>query len=114
MARPVARADSTRDQAVGGGGIGNAQQGFGEAEKQNSLLARQAIFVQKGIDAATFPAAGTRRLDEPGGKGFDAVSFRDAEARLCDQRLDQRTFLGQQVSIDRCAVWQLFWPVGGS
>ena len=95
MARPVARADSARDQAVGSCGIGNAQQGFGEAEQQNPLLAGQPIFVQKGIDAATFPAAGTRRLDEPDGKRFDAVSFRGAEARLCDERLDQRIFLGQ-------------------
>src|SRR5262245_2192425 len=107
MARPVARADSVRDQAVGGGGIGNAQKGFGEAEQQNPLLAGQAIFVQKGIYAATFPAAGTRRLDEPGGKGFDAVSFRGAEARLCDERLDERTFLGQRGSIERRAVWQV-------
>ena len=64
MARPVARADRARDQAVGGGGIGNAQQRLGEAEQQHPLLARQAIFVQEKIDPAALRAAFPRRLDQ--------------------------------------------------
>ena len=53
MPPPIAAADGSGDQPVRRGGVGNAQQRFGEAEQQHALAARQPIFMQEGIDAAS-------------------------------------------------------------
>ena len=107
MARPVAQPDGAGDQPVGGGRVGNAQQRLGEAEQKHPLLARQPIFVQEGIDTAALGAAFTRRLDQAQGQGLDVAAILGAEARLGDQRLDQRPFLGKQRLADRRTARQL-------
>ncbi len=52
MPSPIAAADSSGDQAVGGGGVGDAQQSLGKAEQQHAFAAGQTKFMQEGIDAA--------------------------------------------------------------
>ena len=107
MARPVAQADRAGDQPVRGGGVGNAQQRLGQAEQKHSLLARQPIFMQKGIDPAALRAAFAHRLDQAQGQHLDATAILGAEARLSNQGLDHRSFLGKQRLADRRTAWQL-------
>ena len=107
MALPVADADRAGDQAVRRGGIGNAQQGFGEAEQQHPLLARQPIFGEEGIDPAGLAPPGPRRLDQTHGDRRDARLLRLAEAGLVDERRDQGVLVGEQGFADRLAAWQL-------
>ncbi len=107
MARPVAQADRAGDQPVRGGSVGDAQQRLGQAQQKHPLLARQPIFMQEGIDTAALRAALPRRLDEAQGQGLDVAAILGTEARLGDQHLDQRPFLGKQRLADRRTAWQL-------
>ncbi len=61
----VALADLVLDQPVGGGGIGHAQQRFGQHHQRQALAGRQRIFAQQLLDAAepARPASGSPRSD---------------------------------------------------
>jgi hypothetical protein len=63
MGTPVTRRDLVADQRIARAGIGDAQQRFGEAHQRHALLARQRIFPNQTLDAAS---AGLRpkRLDQ--------------------------------------------------
>ena len=57
--RPVAGRELVLDQAVGGGGVGHAQQRLGQHHQREALLGRERIGVQEILDAAE--AARARR-----------------------------------------------------
>ena len=50
MALPVTAADLVADEAIGGGGVGHAQQRFCEAHQHHAFLAGKRIFLREGID----------------------------------------------------------------
>ena len=106
MALPVARADGAGDQAVRRGGVGDAQQRLGEAEQEDTFLARQPILGEEGIDPAGLPPPGPRRLDQAHGDRLDALPLGVAETGLVDERRDQSVFVGEQGFADRLAAWQ--------
>ena len=86
MPRPIAAADGAGDQPVGGGGVGNAQQRLGEAEQQHAFAARQPIFMQEGIDAASLVPPCPRREHEPFGEPRDLALLLLAASRACSIR----------------------------
>ena len=90
MASPIAAADRTGNQPVGGLGVRNAEQPLGETEQEYPLLARQPVFVEEGIDAPRLAPPSPRGLDEPTREQLDPALLALAHARLLDQRLDQR------------------------
>ncbi len=70
---PAAGGKLVFDQPVGGGGVGNAQQRFGQHHERQAFLGRQRIGVQKVLDATQSNAAGADRLDQPPGARIDAA-----------------------------------------
>ena len=52
MLLPVAGHDLVADQLVGGVGIRDAQQGFGEAHEHHAFLGGQVVLAQEFLDAA--------------------------------------------------------------
>ncbi len=96
MPPPVARADGAGDQPVGGGGVGDAQQGLGKAEQQHALAAGQAIFMQEGIDTAGFAPPFPRCEHEFLGDARYFALLVLAHPRAIDQCRDKRLFVGEQ------------------
>ena len=84
------------DQPVSGGGVGNAQQCLGEAEQQHAFAARQAIFMQEGIDAARLVPACARHEHKLFGKLRDLALLLLAAAGLVDQGHDKIVFISEQ------------------
>ena len=62
--RPIGMAELVFDQPIGGRGIGNAQQRFGEHHQGKALFGRKRIFAQNIFDAAE-GGAGPDRGNEP-------------------------------------------------
>jgi hypothetical protein len=54
-ALPIPRADLVADQCVARRVVGDSQQGLGETHQRHALLARQRVFVDQTLDAATLP-----------------------------------------------------------
>jgi len=61
VACPFAMGDLVADQGIAGGGIGDAQQGLGEAHQGHPLLRRQCVLLQQALHQAG-PATGTLAL----------------------------------------------------
>ena len=69
---PVAARQLVADQRVGGGGVGNAQQRFGDAHQQHAFGRRKVVLLQERLDAALRLPFAAHRLDP--------------RARLCGDR----------------------------
>ena len=73
MALPVALADLVGNQAVGGGGVGDAQQGFCQAHQRNAFFRGQRKLVHQRVDAgragAFFAHARHQAVRQRGGVG---------------------------------------------
>ena len=65
MITPVDPGQLVVDQRVGGGGIGHAQQSFGEAHQRDAFIGAEPVGLQKGIEPAGFVFA--RALHQPRG-----------------------------------------------
>ena len=95
---PVAAANLVGNQLVLGVGIGNAQQGLGQTHQHDPLLAGEGIFMHEFIDTPALAAAGTDRVDQPAGDGFNirplASRNRARSMRLCTS------------SVSSIRVWQ--------
>ena len=96
MPSPIAAADGSGDQPVGGGGIGDAQQSLGKAEQQHAFAAGQTIFMQEGVDTAGFAPPFPRREHQPFGNGRDLAPLVLARPSARDQRRDKRLFVAEQ------------------
>ncbi len=72
MRRPVRRPQLVADQAVGGLGVGDAQQRLGETHEDDALAAGQAEFLEKGVEPALPIALGPHRDYQAPGQRLDA------------------------------------------
>jgi hypothetical protein len=91
---PVAVADLVADQRVARGGIGNAQQGLGQAHQRHALLRAEREFLQQALHQ-TGAAAGARTLAHTAG---------DTQGqRMCGRGLGWR----------QCRLGQECWQHGG-
>ena len=72
MAGPGRTADLFLDQAVGGLGIGNAQQGLGQAHQGNALMARQPVFLEEALQPRLLFPPSPDGAHQAAGPGIDA------------------------------------------
>ena len=74
MPSPIGLGQPVVDQTFGGLGVGNAEQGLGQAHKNHAFSIRQFVFMQEGIQGSVsgplFPAV----LDQTAG-GFGNAGF---------------------------------------
>ena len=93
VARPVAGPQLVANQPVACVPVGNPQQGFRQAHEDHPFLARQTVFVEKGIETARF--ARPHRLDQPSRRGSDAPLGVAIEPGFGGQRLDGGGFVSR-------------------
>ena len=86
MLLPVSGGDTVLDQCIGGGGIRDAQQCFGETEQRHAFGGAEAVLGEEVGDIGTRPVRGARGANEGAGAGIDAVA--DLGRECCD--LQQR------------------------
>ena len=96
MGFPLGAAELIGDQAVGGLGVGHAQQGFGKTHQSNAFRRRQFVFLQEIVDAAEAPARCAHALDKPLGARADGVAVALLERDLSHQRFDTRGLIAAQ------------------
>ena len=97
MGAPVAGRELVANERVAGGGVGNAQQGLGEAHQRHALLARERIFVDEALDAAR-PGLGPEPRGEGARERLDALGLIGGKGRKVDER---RHALGFRATIRR-------------
>ena len=73
---PVSLADLVADEAVGGRGVGNSQQRFGEAHERHPLLAGERELLHQVIDAACAAALPAYRGDQRARAGANPCRIR--------------------------------------
>ena len=84
-ARPVAGRELVLDQAVGGGGVGHAQQRLGQHHQGEALLGGERIGMQEILDAAEPAGPAADAFDQPGGTGVDPRFGRGRPRRLSQE-----------------------------
>jgi hypothetical protein len=83
---PVAVGELVADQAVGGGLVGHAQQGLGQAHQRHAFLAGEREFLHQGVDAGRARARGAQADDEVVGEGAHGFAQGRGEAGGLDER----------------------------
>ena len=99
---PAAGGELVFDQAVGGHGVGHAQQRLGEHHERQPFFGRQRIGVQKILDAAEPACLGADRLDQRACAGVDAA-FGGMIARRRGEEARGHVLVGRR---ERCAELQ--------
>ena len=94
MRTPIALADFIADQAVDGGVIGDAQQGFGQAHQSDTLLAGQRKFMHQIIHSARALAIMAHSGHQPSGAFGDGRPIERRRAHFFDQCGDLARFVG--------------------
>lgn len=110
MLVPISVAQLVADQAVGGFGIGHAQQGFRKAHQHHAFLRGERIFLQQRIDAAI----GGPRADavhQFAGKRLSGGVFGGCEFGAGKQLRGEGVFFGEIACGDVAA--QVFKHPGG-
>ena len=90
MTRPISRRQLVTDQPVDGGGVGNAQQGLGQAHEGDALGRRQRVFMEERVDAALAEASPPRFRDQTARPRGDARAHLHRERGRRDNTLDRR------------------------
>ena len=85
---PAAGGELVLDQAVGGRGVGHAQQRLGQHHQRQALLGGERIGVQQILDAAEARRPGADRLDQPARARVDAA-LRGGRGRLRQENRGQ-------------------------
>ena len=85
MVDEIALPEPVLDELVGGGGIGYAQQRFGQHHQRQALLGGQREFAQQRFDAAKAIAPGANRLDQVRGGAVDPALLIRWQARGFEQ-----------------------------
>ena len=93
---PAAGRELVLDQPVGGGGIGHAQQRFGEDHQRQALPGRQRVSVQKVFDAAKAAGLGADRFDQRSRARVDAA-FGCGVTRGLGQEAGRQFLVGRRV-----------------
>ena len=96
MPPPIAAADGSGDQPVGGCCVGDTQQCFGEAEQQHPFAGGQPIFVQEGIDAASLAPPCPSGEHKLLGKLRDLALLHIVASRPLDEVRDKLVFIREQ------------------
>ena len=100
---PLAAADLLGDQRIGGVLVGDAQQGLGQAHQDDAFLAREAVLVHEGVDAAMLVAVGARGAGQPAGQLGDAPALVIGVDGPLDQTADQAGLIEQVIGGDLVA-----------
>jgi len=90
---PVAAADLVADQPVARGGIGNAQQRFGEAHQRDAFARVEREFQHQRVDAAGRAARCAYALRERRGKALGRGQRLRRQCSFRQQRLDRCGFV---------------------
>ena len=98
---PAAGRKLVLDQPVGGGGIGHAQQRFGEDHQRQALPGRQRVSVQKIFDPAKAAGLGADRFDQRSRARVDAV-FGCGVTHGLGQEAGRQFLVGRRVRRPEC------------
>ena len=93
---PVAGRELVANERVAGGGVGNAQERFGQAHQRHALLARKRIFVDETFDPAR-ARLGAQTRDEVAREPLDAPRLVGRDRSLFEEG-DHAFGLGPPVS----------------
>jgi len=105
MRVPVGLAELVADQAVGGAGVGDAQQRFGHAHQQHAFLGAEVVLAHEGFDRALLQGAGAHRADQAHGGGLDRGADGFAQGGITQQFGDVFVFVAQPGLGDALALW---------
>ncbi len=89
MAGPVGRCELVADQPVDRSGVGDAQQGLGEAHQRHALGRRERVLVEERVDAALAEPAAPGFRDEALGAPGDARDGIRRQRRCRQDALDR-------------------------
>ena len=85
VAVPVGVAELVADELVGGGAVGDAQQGLGHAHQQHAFLAGQVVLAHEGLDHARVGGADAGAAHQGLGRGLHAGLLVGRQAGLVEQ-----------------------------
>ena len=105
VALPVGIAQLVADQGVGGGLVGDAQQGFGHAHQQHPLVAAQVVLAHEGLDRALLAGAAADPADQVGGGGLRGASLGVRQGRQRQQFAHMGGFVADPAGGYRGARW---------
>jgi hypothetical protein len=97
---PAALAQLLLDQPVGGRGVGDAQQGLGEAHEHHPFLRGQVVLAQEGVDASGADALGPHRLHQRLRPLAHPRAGLRVEPRVRDEILHAARLVGQPQGVD--------------
>ena len=92
---PVAGGDLLGDQLVRRRGVGNAQQGLGDAHEQDALLRGEVVLLQERVDAAVAATRAAHSVHQARGDLADLPAQGLVRARQGDQRANRFRLVGQ-------------------
>ena len=101
MAMPVGLGDLVADQAVGGVGVGNPQQGLGQAHEDDTLLVGKPVLVEEGFDAALAAPHRPHPAHQRGGALLHAPVRAGPATQLGQKGDDAGGFVGPVGGFDR-------------
>ena len=100
---PVAVGELVADQAVGGGLVGHAQQGLGQAHQRHALLAGERELLHQRVDTRGARAGGAQAGDELVGERAHRLAQGLGKARGLDQGRDTDRLGRAPGGVDRAA-----------
>ena len=101
MGQPVAFVEAVGDQRGGGGGVGHAQQGFGQAHQRQAFTAGNGILAQQRFDREQRSAAGADLLDQLPCAHLGAGAGRHLQRRAREQGGDGGALVAIRIA-ERC------------
>ncbi len=100
---PLPAGELVANEAIGGVGIGNAQERFRQAHQHHAFLRRQVVLVHEGIEAAVGLAPRAHRQHQLAGAIGNTPARVVGNGRLREQGPDARGLVGEEGRIDRRA-----------
>ena len=100
IGRPVPGADLLGDQAIGGVGIGNAQQRLGQAQQQHAFLRTQVVLLQERIKSGLLTPRGAHCFHEGLRKPAHMRGLRRGQSRPVCGAAHQRGLITEPLRVD--------------
>ena len=98
MVLEVLPAELVLDQAIGGGGVGHTQQGFGEHHQGEAFLGRQRVLPKQRLHVAEPAALFAHRHDEIARQCIDSCLTFGRQASAGQHRSDEPPIVGRIIS----------------
>jgi hypothetical protein len=111
MPSPIGLGQLVVDQTVGGLGVGNAEQGLGQAHKNHAFSIRQFVFVQEGIQGSVSGPLFPEVLDQTAGGFGNAGLNLGREGRVPEHGLEDGGLIGVAGAFDATSEGTGVWKI---